>query len=112
MTLAEYFAIHRPQPKYQFGDRVIGKYEGVPFIGTCGGDGMVNETIGPQVTVFLDLPLKTKTTVHYTFIKVKYKDIRKLPALVAHLEEQEPLKLRVAGSNPVQRTKTTKRKKV
>ena len=67
MTLAEYFALHRPQPKYQIGDRVIGKYEGVPFVGTCGCDNMVNETLGPMVTVFLDLPLKTKTTVHHTF---------------------------------------------
>ena len=78
MTLAEYFALHRPQPKYQIGDRVIGKYEGIPFVGTCGCDNMVNETLGPMVTVFLDLPLKTKTTVHHTFIKVKYKDIKLL----------------------------------
>jgi hypothetical protein len=83
MTLAEYFALHRPVAKYTFGDRVIGKYQGVPFVGTCGGDVMVNETEGPMVTVFLDLPLKIKEVVHHTFIKVKYKDIKKLNALVA-----------------------------
>ena len=88
MTLAEYFALHRPKPKFEIGQRVIGKYEGVPFVGTCGCDNMVNETIGPMVTVFLDLPLKTKTTVHYTFIKVKYKDIKLLKEI--ELDSDEP----------------------
>lgn len=77
-SLAEYFATNRPVAKYNFGDRVIGKYHGVPFVGTCGGDVMVNETDGPLVTVFLDLPLKLKDTWHMTFVKVKYKDIRSL----------------------------------
>lgn len=82
-SLAEYFAANRPVPKYQIGDRVIGKYHGIPFVGTVGCDNMVNETIGPMVTVFLDLPLKHKDTVHFTFVKVKYKDIKKLPAFEA-----------------------------
>lgn len=81
MTLSEYFAIHRPTPKYQHGDRVTGNYHGIPFVGTCGGDIMVNETIGSLVTVFLDLPIKLKGTVHSTFVKVKYKDIKKLSIL-------------------------------
>jgi hypothetical protein len=75
-SLADYFAANRPVAKFQFGDRVIGKYNGVPFVGTCGGDTMVNETIGPTVTVFLDLPLKDGDTWHMTFVKVKYKDIK------------------------------------
>lgn len=75
-NLAEYFAKNRPQPKFNFGDRVCGKYHGVPFVGTCGGEGMVNEEQGMLVTVFLDLPLKHKDTVHHTFIKVKAKDIK------------------------------------
>lgn len=75
-SLAEYFAANRPKPKYQIGERVFGKYNGVPFVGTVGCDNMVNETIGPMVTIFLDLPLKDQTTVHTTFIKVQYKDIK------------------------------------
>jgi len=75
-SLAEYFADNRPQPKYQIGERVHGVYQGVPFIGTVGCDNMVNEELGPMVTVFLDLPLKTKETVHHTFVRVKYKDIK------------------------------------
>jgi hypothetical protein len=75
-SLAEYFAANRPVAKYNIGDRVIGKYHGVPFVGTCGADIMVNESIGPLVTVFLDLPLKHNDQWHMTFVKVKYKDIK------------------------------------
>lgn len=75
-NLAEYFAANRPKPRYQVGERVHGEYLGVPFIGTVGNDGMVNDTDGPMVTVFVDLPLKAKDGVHHTFIKVKYKDIK------------------------------------
>ena len=95
MTLAEYFEIHRPKAKYNFGDRVIGKYEGIPFVGTCGGDTMVNETIGPQVTVFLDLPLKTKNAVHNTFVKVKYKDIKLLKEIELDSSESKPKRKKV-----------------
>jgi len=75
-SLAEYFAAHRPVAKYNIGDRVIGKYHGVPFVGTCGADIMVNESIGPLVTVFLDSPLKHNDQWHKLFVKVKYSDIK------------------------------------
>jgi hypothetical protein len=74
-TLAEYFEQNRPKAQWQFGDRVKGKYHGVPFVGTCGGEVMVNETQGPLTTVFIDLPFKVKDTWHKTFIKVKPKDL-------------------------------------
>jgi hypothetical protein len=77
-TLAEYFAKNRPTATWQFGDRVCGKFNGVPFVGTCGGEGMVNETEGSLVTVFLDLPLKSKNTWHNTYIKVKPKTLKRL----------------------------------
>lgn len=75
-TMADYFAEHRPKPKYQTGQRVEGVYKGVPFIGTVGADIMVNYDIGPMVTVFVDLPVKVEDVWHTTFIKVKYKDIK------------------------------------
>ncbi|CAB4241559.1 hypothetical protein UFOVP71_97 [uncultured Caudovirales phage] len=78
MGNAEYFAKNRPVAKWQFGDRVIGKFHGIPFVGTCGGEGMVNETEGSLVTVFIDLPIKHKETWHTTFIKVKPNDIKRL----------------------------------
>jgi hypothetical protein len=77
-SLAEYFAANRPQAKWTFGERVYGKFNGIPFIGTTGGEGMVNETEGSLVTVFIDLPIKFKSVWHTTFIKVKPKDIKRL----------------------------------
>lgn len=100
-NLAEYFAKERPQPKWSFGDRVFGKYNGVPFVGTTGGEGMVNEEQGSLVTVFLDLPLKVNNTWHKTYIKVKPNTLKRLQPL----EDTEPLKLKETGSIPVKRTK-------
>ncbi len=77
-SLAEYFAANRPQAKWTFGERVYGKFNGIPFIGTTGGEGMVNEIEGSLVTVFIDLPIKYKSVWHTTFIKVKPKDIKRL----------------------------------
>lgn len=77
-SLAEYFEANRPKAKYHIGDRVEGKYQGVPYVGTVGSDVMRNETEGPMVTVHLDLPLRTKKETHLHFIRVGYKDIKGL----------------------------------
>jgi len=77
-SLTDYFEKTIPKPKYQFGDRVEGTYKGVPFIGTVGTDNIRNLEEGPMVTVSLDLPLKTADSLHMTFIRVKYKDIKGL----------------------------------
>jgi hypothetical protein len=75
MNQAEYFALHRPVAKYHIGDRVEGRYQGVPYVGTVGSDVMRNEAEGSMVTVHLDLPLRTKTETHLHFIRVGYKCI-------------------------------------
>jgi len=75
MTLAEYFAANRYIGKWQIGDRVEGKWNGVPFVGSVGNDSVVNESVGPQVSIHLDLPIMYKGTVH-NYIKVKPKDIK------------------------------------
>lgn len=77
-SLAEYFAKNRPQAKWTFGDRVSGKYHGVPFVGTCGGEGMVNETEGSMVTVFIDLPIHYQDQWHTVFVKVKPSALKRL----------------------------------
>jgi hypothetical protein len=77
MNLAEYFAEHRPKPKYKFGDRVEGMYKGMSYVGTAYTDNMRNETEGPMVSVHLDLPLKIDTAWH-TLIRVSYKEIKGL----------------------------------
>jgi hypothetical protein len=77
-NLTEYFERTIPKPKYNFGDRVEGIYMGVPFVGTVGTDNIRNLEEGPRVTVSLDLPLKTEDSLHMTFIRVSYKDIKGL----------------------------------
>lgn len=64
MPLAEYFAKNRYQGIYSLGDRVEGKYKGIPFIGSAGSDSIRNEDEGPHVTVLLDLPLVHEGKVH------------------------------------------------
>ena len=76
-TQAEYFEANRPTPKYQFGDRVEGRYKGIPFVGTAYTDNMRNETEGPLVSIDLDLPMKIGTEWH-THIRVQYADIKGL----------------------------------
>lgn len=77
MNQAEYFALHRPVARYHIGDRVEGRYQGVPYVGTVGSDVMRNEAEGSMVTVHLDLPLKLEG-VYVNYIRVKYKDIKGL----------------------------------
>jgi hypothetical protein len=74
-NLAEYFAKNRYQAKWQIGDRVTGKWNKIPFVGSVGNDTLINETEGPRVTVHLDLPIKFKDKV-YTFIITTPKDIK------------------------------------
>ena len=76
---AEYFEKHRPKPVWYIGDRVHGKWNKIPFIGTVGNDTMINETEGPRVSIHLDLPIKYKDRI-YNIIFVKQKDIKKLQA--------------------------------
>jgi hypothetical protein len=59
------------------GDRVFGRWNKIPFIGTVGNDSMVSELEGPRVNVHLDLPIKYQDKLH-TMIFVKQKDIKKL----------------------------------
>ena len=77
-SLKEYFENNRPEPKFEFGTRVFGKYNKIPFIGTVYGDGMINEEQGPRLTIHLDLPMvvdgKVKTILvdkHKSFNGIK-----------------------------------------
>jgi hypothetical protein len=74
-SLAEYFKQNRYQAKYDIGDRVFGKWNKIPFVGTVGNDTVINENEGPRITVHLDLPIKYQDKV-YTVIIVKHKDIK------------------------------------
>ena len=74
-SLAEYFKVNRYSGKYNIGDRVIGKWNKIPFIGTVGNDTLINEVEGPRISVCLDLPIKYKDNIHRVII-VKHKDIK------------------------------------
>jgi hypothetical protein len=78
--LAEYFANNRYKPTWFIGDRVFGKFNKVPFVGTVGNDTVINDVEGPRVSVFLDLPLKLKDVVH-RIVFVKPSDLKRLQEL-------------------------------
>jgi hypothetical protein len=70
MTLSEYFSENRYKPIWFIGDRVEGKWNGIPFVGSVGNDGLVSELEGPKVSVHVDLPILYKGKV-YTIIFTK-----------------------------------------
>ena len=74
-SLTDYFNNKGYQPKYFIGDRVIGKWNKIPFVGSVGNDTVISEIEGPRISIHLDLPIKYKDKV-YTIIIVKHKDIK------------------------------------
>ena len=74
-SLTDYFEKTAYKATYSIGDRVIGKWNKIPFVGTVGNDRLVSLDTGPEITVHLDLPLKYKDKVH-TLLIVKHKDIK------------------------------------
>lgn len=61
--LTEYFSQVRPKPKWFIGDRVYGLINKRLFVGTVLNDSLVYEELGPQVSVYLDLPLDGKSVI-------------------------------------------------
>ena len=74
---SDWFIANGYKHTYDLGDRVRGKWNGIPFVGSVGNDRIVNETNGPEITVHLDLPIKYEDTV-YNIIIVKHKDVVRL----------------------------------
>lgn len=74
VTQVEYFAENRTKNKYHLGDRIRGLWNNIPFSGTVAVDHVVYEAIGPEVSIFLDLPIKHNNCI-YNIITVKYENI-------------------------------------
>ena len=74
-TQTDYFNAKGYKHVYDIGDRVIGKWNKIPFVGTVGNDRLISERDGPEITIHLDLPIKFKDKV-YNFIVVKHKDVK------------------------------------
>ena len=103
-NLAEYFERNRYKPTWFIGDRVHGKWNRIPFVGTVGNDTLINDQEGPRVSVMLDLPIKIDKE-YKSLIIVKPKELKRLKSM----DDTEPLKLQEAGSIPVKRTKQRKK---
>lgn len=71
----DYFNRIGYKPVYQIGDRVIGKWNKIPFVGTVGNDTVISEIEGPRISVHVDLPIKHRDQIH-TVIFVKHRDIK------------------------------------
>lgn len=74
-NLLRYFERNAYKPTWFIGDRVTGKWNKIPFVGTVGNDTVISETDGPRVSVHLDLPIKYKDQVRQ-IIFVKPKDLK------------------------------------
>lgn len=72
----EYFERIGYQPTYWIGDRVFGRWNKIPFVGTVGNDTVIDNT-GPRISIHLDLPIKYEGVLRNIII-VKHKDIAKL----------------------------------
>lgn len=77
VSLSEYFAVNRYRAVYEIGDRVCGRWNKIPFIGTVGNDTVINELTGPQISVHLYLPIKFENQIKNVII-VKHTDVKKV----------------------------------
>ncbi len=71
----DYFNQIGYKPTWYIGDRVFGKWNKIPFVGTVGNDTMISEIEGPRISVHLDLPIKHNGQIHSVII-VKHRDIK------------------------------------
>jgi hypothetical protein len=76
----DYFERVGYRGEYQIGDRVIGKWNKIPFVGTVGNDRLINNIDGPEITIHLDLTMKVDNVLK-NFIIVKNKDVRRLKTI-------------------------------
>lgn len=73
----DYFEKIGYKPKYFIGDRVFGKWNKIPFIGTVGNDTVISQIEGPRISIHLDLPIRFEDQTRSVII-VRHKDIKPL----------------------------------
>ena len=74
-NLTRYFENKAYKPTWFLGDRVTGKWNKIPFVGSVGNDTVISDVEGPRVSVLLDLPIKYQGRVHNIVI-VKPSDLK------------------------------------
>lgn len=57
ITLTDYFKEHAYKSKYTGGERVFGYYNKIPVMGVVAWDHLLNAATGPEVCLWLDLPI-------------------------------------------------------
>lgn len=72
----DYFESRAYQPTYKIGDRLSGRWNKIPFIGSVGNDRVVSDA-GPEITIHLDLPIRHENKT-YSIIIVKHQDVKPL----------------------------------
>ena len=79
-SLAEYFEKERYQPRHEFGTRIFGRWNKIPFVGTIYGDSVISDEQGPRLTIHLDLPIKVDEQIRTVIIDTydKFKDVQYL----------------------------------
>ena len=80
-NIAEYFEKNRYQAKYEFGTRVFGKWNKIPFIGTIYNDSVISEEQGPRLTISLDLPITFENKTYERIIDI-HKNFKELELLL------------------------------
>jgi len=86
MNQAEYFMKNRHVAKYEFGQRIFGYWNNIPFVGTVGNDTVVNESFGPQYSIHLDLPIRYANST-YNVIVDKQSNFKKITKLIEMEED-------------------------
>jgi hypothetical protein len=73
----DYFERIGYKPQYHIGDRVFGRWNKIPFIGSVGNDTVISTIEGPRISVHLDLPIRFAGETKNVII-VQHKDIKLL----------------------------------
>jgi hypothetical protein len=73
----DWFIANGYKHTYDLGDRIMGLWNGIPFVGSVGNDRLVNDLDGPEITVHLDLPIRIEDKIHRIII-TKHADVVRL----------------------------------
>lgn len=108
-SLKEYFELNRYKAKYDFGTRVFGHWNKIPFIGTIGSDSIISDLEGPRLTITLDLPIKFDSKI-FNVVIVKHKDVKRLKNYDTEEKYNENTNSETSSEEPVLDSNKRKRK--
>lgn len=108
-SLIDYFDQNRYKAKYEFGTRVFGKWNKIPFIGTVGQDSVISEIEGPRLLIHVDLPIMYEKKLHNIII-VKHKDVKLLKDYDTEEKDDRNTSSKTGSKKPVLDSDKRKRK--